>query len=184
MRGRKKVPKFETIKLEGDPKDIQRQNSEINFMAADITVMAQQPGLGKTHSVIQFCKENPDKKILYLTTRHRLIEEITADIPNASHWYGFGYHDNGVPKGCPKFHIPKVQKLYEAGLGASIICRVMGCDQSKCRYHQQFGRSDIVFAPVDYINTKYIRNNDKFRFDICFIDESILKTKEIKFSME
>lgn len=62
MRGRKPVPEFNYNTLEGGAKEVQQQGSEIDFMASDITVLSQQPGLGKTHSVIEFCKKNPEKK--------------------------------------------------------------------------------------------------------------------------
>lgn len=64
MRRYKPTQRPKEAMLEGSPHDLQRQNSEIDFMSADITVMAQQPELGKTHAVIKFCEENPTKKIL------------------------------------------------------------------------------------------------------------------------
>jgi hypothetical protein len=180
MRGRKPVPEFNYITLEGNAKEVQQKGSEIDFMASDITVLSQQPGLGKTHSVIEFCKKNPDKKILYLTTRHQLISEITEKLPKASHWHGFTRD-----KGCPKYQtITRIRNLYDAGLGISMICHLMGCDREKCTYHRQFWQKDIVFAPVEYINTNYVMDEKSFKFDICFVDESILKTEKLKLDLE
>ena len=184
MRGRNPVPDFNHIMLEGDASAVQQQSSSIDFMASDITVLSQQPGLGKTHAVIEFCKNNPGKKILYLTTRHRLINEITTGLRKASHWYGFSHLEDGEPKGCPEFLNPRVGRLYEAHLRTSLICSAMGCDKERCRYRLQFKKDKLVFAPVEYINTSYIWNEDVFKFDICFIDESILKTNELKFDLE
>ena len=185
MRERKPVPEFDYITLEGNAKEVQQQGSEIDFMASDITVLAQQPGLGKTHAVIDFCKKNPDKKILYLTTRHRLINEITKGWRKASHWYGFSHLEDGLPKGCPKFLNPRVGRLHKAHLRTSLICSVMGCDKGRCRYRHQFKKYKLVFAPVEYINTSYILDEDGlFKFDICFIDESILKTDELSFDLD
>jgi len=184
MRGRNPVPDFNHIMLEGDAKAVQLQSSSIDFMASDITVLSQQPGLGKTHAVIEFCKNNSDKKILYLTTRHQLINEIATGLWKASHWYGFSHLEDGEPKGCPEFLNPRVGKLHEAHLRTSLICSAMGCDKERCRYRRQFKKDKLVFAPVEYINTSYIWNEDVFKFDICFIDESILKTNELKFDQE
>ena len=185
MRGREPVPDFNHIMLEGDARAVQQQSSSIDFMASDITVLSQQPGLGKTYAVIEFCKNNSDKKILYLTTRHQLIDEITQQIPKTSHWHGFSHMDHNEPKGCPEFLNPKVRNLYMAGLSTSLICHLMKCDQKKCAYRKQFWRNDIVFAPVEYINTNYVMDNEgAFKFDICFIDESILKTDELKLDLE
>jgi hypothetical protein len=184
MRGRKPVPEFDHIMLEGNAREVQQHGSDIDFMASDITVLSQQPGLGKTHAVIEFCKNHPDKKILYLTTRHRLINEITKKLRGASHWYGFGHLESGEPKGCPKFLDPKVKKLDEADLRPHLICSVMGCDKERCRYRRQFKKDKLVFAPVEYINSGYIWNEEEFKFDICFIDESILKTEEINYDLD
>ena len=131
MRGRKSVPDFTYVMLEGNAEEVQQQGSEIDFMASDITVLSQQPGLGKTHAVIELCKKNPDKKILYLTTRHRLINEITKGLRRASHWYGFPYLEDGEPKGCPEILNPRVRKLHKAGLRTSLICSAMGCNKGK-----------------------------------------------------
>jgi hypothetical protein len=185
MRGRKPVPEFNHIMLYGDAKEVQQQGSEIDFLASDITVLSQQPGLGKTHSVIEFCKKNPDKKILYLTTRHRLINEITKGLRRASHWYGFSHLEDGEPKGCPKFLNHRVGRLHKAHLRTSLICSAMGCDKEKCRYRRQFKKDKLVFAPVNYINTPYIWDDEEvFKFDICFIDESIVKTEELNFDSD
>ena len=184
MSGRNPVPDFNHIMLEGDAKAVQQQGSSIDFMASDITVLSQQPGLGKTHAVIEFCKNNSDKKILYLTTRHQLINENTTGLRKASHWHGFSHLEDGEPKGCPEFLNPRVGRLYEAHLRSSLICSAMGCDKERCRYRRQFKKDKLVFAPVEYINTSYIWNEDVFKFDICFIDESILKTNELKFDLE
>lgn len=189
MRGYKPTKWPKEVTLEGRPHDVQRQNSEIDFMAADITVMAQQPGLGKTHAVIKFCEENPTKRILYLTNRHRLIKEITRKLNRGIHWYGFGYLEDGIPKGCPKFLDSSVQRLYSAGLSPLMICGFTKCDKAAdktapCLYFKQFRETGLVFAPVEYINTNHLWEGDDFRFDICFLDESILKTEEISFDME
>lgn len=185
MRGRKPVQGFNYVTLEGSAVEVQQQGSEIDFMESDITVLSQQPGLGKTHSVIEFCKRNPDKKILYLTTRHQLIDEITPRIPRASHWHGFSYEDRSGPRGCPEFQNPKVRNLHDAGVGASLICHLMGCDQSTCAYREQFKQNEVVFAPVEYINTNYVfEEGGSFKFDVCFVDESILKTEELKIDLE
>jgi hypothetical protein len=56
MRGRKPVSEFNHIMLEGSAREVQQQGPEIDFMDSDITVLAQQPGLGKTHAVIEFCE--------------------------------------------------------------------------------------------------------------------------------
>jgi hypothetical protein len=37
MRGRKPVPDFNHVMLEGNAKEVQQQGSEIDFMASDIT---------------------------------------------------------------------------------------------------------------------------------------------------
>jgi hypothetical protein len=185
MRGRKPVPEFNHIMLEGNAREVQQQGSKIDFLESDITVLSQQPGLGKTHAVIEFCKNNPEMKILYITSRHHLIDEIIQKIPKASHWHGFSHIDNNGPRGCPKFLNPKVRNLYDAGLGTFYICYFMGCDQDKCAYRRQFWQNDIVFAPVDYINTSYVMGDNRaFKFDICFIDESILKTDKLKLDLE
>ena len=123
MRGRNPVPDFNHIMLEGDARAVQQQSSSIDFMASDITVLSQQPGLGKTHAVIEFCKNNPGKKILYLTTRHQLINEINTELRKASHWYGFSHLEDGEPKGCPEFLNPRVGRLYEAHLRTSLNVR-------------------------------------------------------------
>jgi len=184
MRGRKPVPDFSYTTLEGTAKEVQQQGSEIDFLASDITVLSQQPGLGKTHAVIEFCKKNPDKKILYLTTRHRLINEITKGLRKAAHWYGFSHLEDGEPKGCPKFLNPRIGKLHKARLRTSLICSAMGCNKERCRYRLQFKKDKLVFAPVDYINTPYIWDEEVFKFDICFIDETILKTDELSFDQD
>lgn len=145
MRGRKPVPDFNHIMLEGGANDVKQQGSEIDFMTSDITVLSQQPGLGKTHAVIEFCKNNPDKKILYLTTRHRLIDETIKELPRAAHWHGFTHLD----KGCPKYQTtPRVRNLHKACQNISLTCYLMGCDKRKCQYWKQFSKSDIVFAPA------------------------------------
>jgi hypothetical protein len=181
MRGRKAVPEFNHIMLEGNAREVQQRGSEIDFLESDITVLSQQPGLGKTHAVIEFCENNPDKKILYLTTGHQLIDETIEKIPRASHWHGFKHPD----KGCPKYQtIPRVKKLYGASQNISLTCYLMGCNKSKCRYWKQFGKSDVVFAPVNYVVTNHVWDEGIFGFDICFIDESILKTEELKLDLE
>jgi len=126
----------------------EKEPSKINFnnLEADIVVLAHQPGIGKTFSVLNFMEKEKDS--FYFTTRHEVIEEnIRSRGWNEgfySHWKGFG-------KLCKE---ETHKELSMRGIPPKILCSI--CKQrGHCDYLSQFKNRKRVFAPYEFLNTSY-----------------------------
>ena len=62
---------------------------DFSKVTEDIIILAHQPGLGKTYTVLEFMKKHPDS--IYLTNRHAIIKENVKNWNKKTyaHWMGF-----------------------------------------------------------------------------------------------
>lgn len=137
------------------PKIREPRNIDFDELEADITILAHQSDIGKTYSVIQYMKENPNT--FYFTGRHAIIDEIIKDmgITNLkyAHWEGFD-------RKCPRREVVEWHK--ENPLPIGIICSI--CKKENCEYRKQFDARERVFAPYEYLKTDYVKTISKPRF--------------------
>jgi hypothetical protein len=87
----------------------------IDFSAKteDIIVLAFQPGLGKTHMVLEYMKTHPNS--FYFTDRHNTIDENIKNWTNVPH-----QHWKGFSRRCSNIYLKNLQERYN--LNPNVIC--------------------------------------------------------------
>jgi len=141
----------------------------IDFSAQteDIIVLAFQPGLGKTHMVLEYMKTQPNS--FYFTDRHETIEE------NIKNWTNVQYqHWKGFSRRCTNKYLKSLQERYN--LNPNVICSY--CTQ-KCSYIWQFTKRHRVFAPYAYLSMGQVLNNLP---EIIFLDEKKTSADKLTFN--
>lgn len=162
--------------IQGTIAQIRKKISLVKF-DCDITIFANQPGIGKTYNAIQHIKKNPSS--IFLTSKHALLDEIEKEIPQSSHWYGISNPRSPCTKKTNKDYI----KLKELGVQDSIICEYLKC--KKCSYRDQFKEDKRVLAPVQYVNSSYLKNDKgEYKYDTFFFDESLLTVEEFTYELK
>ncbi len=162
-----------TIIAEKITKTKQGYAQQIDFsqVKEDIIILAHQPGLGKTHTVLEFMKTHQDS--IYLTNRHDIIKENVKNwgkgIPYV-HWIGF-------TKICKNRTLKKLLETYH--INPSILCSY--CSVKKCQYKWQFKKRDRVFAPYEYLSLGQILNNLP---EYLFLDEQKLNVDTLTFNYQ
>jgi hypothetical protein len=151
---------IEINELSGTIDDVRGELQQINPFDTDITVLALQPGVGKSTWARNYCKEHPDLSIGIASKRHNLLEEFEREL-GFTHWYGLS-HKKSL---CTK----NIKPLTDMGLNASVICPVICTSEERetCEYHRQFKARRACF-PTEYLNTNYINN-----FELLFVDEAL-----------
>jgi len=155
------------------PKDI-----DFDALEADITLLAHQPGIGKTHSVIKHMKKKRNANTCYFTDRHSTLNEIVERSSSKNvvftHWEGFD-------RVCP---IAKYGKL--GHVSRKLICRQ--CSSKKCKkrsgkeYLAQFKSKERVLAPYEYLKTTYVAQPKPPK--VVFLDENKVKVDTLSFDKE
>jgi hypothetical protein len=169
MVGRYRNPKgitFETEPIKIDPHEI--DFDRLLGKDENIYVLAHQPGIGKTYSVMRYLRkkiqEDDDFSFFYFTDRHATIDEHTAnwDPELYSHWEGFD-------RICENSRMRSIHNGF--GLSPTDICHYCRGDDT---YLSQFRNSQRVFAPFEYLNTPHFQGIENPP-DIIFLDENIKK---------
>ncbi len=136
----------------------------------NILVNDSPPGIGKTHTVKSFIKNNPEKRFVVFSETHRTLAEYT-DLPDVIHWKGFNQLC-----GILKF------QEFSKWIAANILCRVgnkLGHNECKnCSYKAQFQtKAQVIIAPFEFSLTKYF---DKKRVDHIIIEERAIKHRDLR----
>jgi len=173
VSGTSKIQEINREILRGNLDEIRRKLATIDPHDAQITVLALQPGIGKSTWAINYCKDHPEiENIGIATKRHNFLRELEAKIPDFNHWHG-------LKRICPRKDEKWFKKLYDDfGLQANVICSVCG-RKAKCPYHQQFKDHRRCGFPTEYLRTKYVNE-----FDMLFVEESIYETEEYCLDLE
>lgn len=171
----------ETIKS-NDLQQVRKLLPSIMETNADIIVVATQQATGKSYASMGYMAKNPNS--IFLTGRHNLLDELERYFNNHtlenSHWYGIQNSKS------PCLH--KNDKIFKdlLGLGykASFLCKeVFKCET--CPYKAQFKNKERILAPLPYLNTAYLTNeDDSARFETYLIDESITSIKEFPYNID
>lgn len=152
-----------------------------------IIVLNHQPGIGKTHTVMDYLlkKSKEDEKFtfFYFTDRHKTIDEQLKRLKDDgdskdkrildtfAHWKGFGkYCDDEL-----------VEKLLELNISIDIIRKHLGFDECYKQYEKQFNNTKRVFAPFPYLSNEHFLNNPP---KIVFLDERITQIDTYTFDKE
>jgi hypothetical protein len=174
MVGRKRI--FEGIYpnyIEEEPDNI--DFDEFLIKGQNIFVLAHQPGIGKTYSVMQYLKkkirEDKDFKFFYFTDRHATIDEHTRNWKEGtySHWEGF-------ERICEK---TKMKSLYKYHLSPKDICKT--CKKKCSKYLSQFKNTSRVFAVFEFLLSNDFLDNPP---NIIFLDENIKQFKSYSADIE
>jgi hypothetical protein len=144
---------------------------DFNEEEADIIVLAYQPGVGKTYTILKYMIDNPSS--FYFTDRHRVINDNIKGWKDKeieySHWEGF-------ERKCSNQNLKDIVKHFH--LLPSIACS--HC-RSRCTYRGQFSQRNRVFAPFEYLPTSYVMNDLP---DIIFLDESKVNINKVRFNQD
>ncbi|NOR85109.1 hypothetical protein GQ473_03250 [archaeon] len=147
---------------------------------ADIIVLNLQQGLGKSFNAMQYMSTNSNT--MFLTSKHALLDELEKYFNNENldtiHWRGIS--NNKSP--CIQKNTKLFKDLINLGYKANFICEIMACDY--CPYKDQFKHTERVLAPIQYLNTNYLENDEGSRFKTFIVDESITQLNEYPYDLE
>lgn len=170
----KDCPKIDRVELGDDLDEIRTNLASIDFNKPGIHILKLQPGVGKTHSIKNFLKEQ--NSFIITTGSHKLLLGEYEGL-GAKHWYG-------MDEKCDIYS--KVKKFRSYGLSIGLICKLMGCEKSKCEYWKQFNTKKAI-APVNYLPTNrvlYKRGEKDFKFDILVFDEAMKEYNSVVYDKE
>ena len=141
----------------------------------NMTILALQQGVGKTHTFLEFAKRNHrNMKIMYASPRHdQLIENMNSlGVDKGRHWYGFSYYDGFKYRGCPQLNENnpllnrlKGDKEFESLLNPTIICQILGCNQNQCKYHLNHRRNE---NKIDSISSIRVRKTNESSIHVYY----------------
>ncbi|VVB93368.1 Uncharacterised protein [uncultured archaeon] len=139
----------------------------INPLDYNISILAQQPGVGKSTWARDYCNMHTEiESIGIISKRHNFLKECENEIKEFCHW-------EGMERSCQNPYRAWFQKLDI--LNRSIICGHCS-KRNNCKYNKQFKKKSRVGAPTEYLDPKYFGG-----FDILFIEEKITETKQYKY---
>jgi len=145
---------------------------DFNSEESDIIILAYQPGIGKTHTILKFMEQNPS--CFYFTDRHKVIYENTKKWDDKSieyaHWEGFN-------RKCNNERFNNIVKNYK--MSPAIACE--HCQRTRCTYRGQFSHRDRVFAPFEYLSTNYVMGELP---DFIILDESKVNVDTAYYNQE
>lgn len=130
-----------------------------------------QPGVGKTHAVMEFLKK--EDSFIVVTGTHKLLKGEYEKL-GAEHWKSFAAR-------CKEYK--KVKKLHSLGVPITFICDFQKCEKHKCEYWKQFKHPKAI-APYHFLPTDRVTEDDKFKFNMLVLDEAMTgyNTVEVDFS--
>ena len=175
---------WEEKNLGSDLETIQESQKTIleNALNHRVTVLAQQPGIGKTTMINNFL-ENTKLRCAVIVPYHKLVKseylkpENKEKLKNVIHWAGFKHK-------CPKYSEFKdkygdiVKNLPKKGF----LCKFK-CDmEMDCPYHLQFKnvKQHIITVP-EFLNISHF---DKQNFDLIIFDESVERGEDAEFNVK
>lgn len=162
------TPNIQENNLSGSLKDVRKKLACIDPFEADITILALQPGIGKSTWVRKYCNNHDEiEGIGVFSPRHNLLEEFKG----FNHW-------KGIRLKCPRREESWIKKLLEIGLNASVICSICG-RKKKCPYHEQFKDTNRVTAPHNYLATNYVDPINLF-----FVEEEMYQYRTFEFNKD
>jgi hypothetical protein len=152
-----------------------------------IIVLNQQPGIGKTHTVMNYimnkCKEDKNFTFYYFTDRHKTIKEHLDRLKNndkktynsVEHWKGFGKHCEEHPES------ENIDKLLGFNVPSDRVKDLFKLEDYYNTYQKQFDNTKRVFAPFQYLSDDHFLKNPP---NIVFLDERISQIETYTFDGE
>jgi hypothetical protein len=152
-----------------------------------IIVLNHQPGIGKTHTVMDYimnkCRKDDNFTFFYFTDKHktinehleRLRKEDKKIVETIGHWKGFGKHCLGHPE------IENIDKLLGFNISIDTVKEFYKLDDYYKEYKHQFKNTKRVFAPFQYLSNEEFLNNPP---KIVFLDERISQIETYAFDKE
>ena len=172
------VPEIETIDLGNNLEEVRDSLSNIDFNEPAIHILNLQPGVGKTHKIKSFLKQQ--NSFLMVTARHELI---------SSEYGKIGKHWKGLSKENCEFY-KNIKPLASNNVPIPMICTLQHCDKKKrnseCTYWKQFITRKAV-APFHYLSTNrvlYKSGEKEFKFDTLVVDEAMKEFNTIEVDVE
>ncbi|MHA2255333.1 MAG: hypothetical protein ACXAAM_04610 [Candidatus Heimdallarchaeaceae archaeon] len=150
-----------------------------------IIVLNQQPGIGKTYTVMNYilskCKKDNNFTFFYFTDRHKTIDEHLnilrkedkKIVETFAHWKGFGKH-------CKDHHDSEnIDRLLGFNVPIEAVIKQYKLDDIYNNYLDQFNNTKRVFAPFQYLSKdEFIKNPPQ----IVFLDERISQLETYTFN--
>jgi len=130
-----------------------------------------QPGVGKTHAVMDFLKI--EENFIVVTGTHKLLKGEYERL-KAEHWKNFDTK-------CEIYS--KVKKLRSHNVPIRLICDYQGCDKNKCPYWKQFDTAKAI-APYNYLSTDRVTEDFEFKFNMLVLDEAMTGYNRINIDID
>ncbi|MFP4654476.1 MAG: hypothetical protein ACLFMM_02170 [Methanohalobium sp.] len=138
-----------------------------------LEIHSEQPGYGKTQSMVDYINSNPHERHLVLGPSHDFLNELKERIGIRTKIF------RGFERGCSRLQRgdKRVVDLYKK-LGNSsptLICKVLRC-KGRCSYRNQFSQlknktyTNCVFMPLHFL---FYTDIDFNSFDNIFVEEGI-----------
>ena len=133
------------------------------------------PGAGKTRKIDEIFNANPNKRKIYLTFSHKLLDEREQWQKDATHW-------EGMKRICPCKENELIKNMLEVNAPTSWVCEI--CQATKlikkdqCPHKRQFiDPNNTVIAPCNYLlSTNHVK---KYNPKIVVVDDVILKKHDL-----
>lgn len=175
---------MEKICLGENTEEVRNNLEKIDFKEKGIQILNLQPGMGKTHRIIEYVKSTTDK-ILIIVPNHSLVESSYKGLTernDVEHWMGWSYK-------CPK----KNEDIYEIKMKRdfekqhiyfpiSYVCpeACTKIEQKKCPYHAQFEAKARIIITVPDLIEKALANDR--HWDLVVFDEASQRGSKVKFN--
>jgi hypothetical protein len=164
--------------------EILQTNTYARLMYADIkptnsiTILAPQPGIGKTSWAKKFIQENifksdeKDNFVVFAKNHKLLTDEYEPELEGfgAVHWLSFANM-------CPDEEIVKIYNEVNhpkmVGVLCGHVCKKTDEEKKECPYHVQFQNRKLVLAPI------HMMSECEDRFKYIFIDENFMNIRTV-----
>jgi len=145
-------------------------------MTNEVKILTGIPGVGKTKTIDELLRNNPDKKKIYLITSHKQLDERENFLEGleVTHWYG-------MKRACPIKQEEPIRTMLEVNAPTRWICQlcqsVKLISANECPHIIQFQQpANIVIAPATYLFTEHVKKYDP---DLVVVDDVVLMKNDL-----
>lgn len=169
----------------GESKDEVRNNLEkISFKEKGIQILNLQPGMGKTHKIIEHAKSSEDA-VLIIVPNHSLVESSYEDLidrTDVEHWMGWSHKCSKKDENIYEIRMKRDFEKEGIYFPISHVCpeACTEIERKRCPYHAQFETKARIIITVPELIEKALGNNRQW--DLVVFDETTQRGSKVKFN--